>query len=415
MILSCTDRAGGAIFPPMHNNRLDLLTDYPFTRLAALLDGLDPGRAEPIALSIGEPRHAAPVDLLAPLDPANPDWAKYPPTPGIPELRAAIAGWFTRRYALPEGFVEADAHVTPTSGSREALYMAAQLAVPDAVNGKKPAVLIPNPYYQVYLGAALMAGADPVLVNADADTGFLPDFSTVPADVLDRAALAFVCAPANPQGSVASVEYWKTALDLARKHDFLLAADECYSEIHGAEDPPPAGALEAAAQSGSLSHLMVFNSLSKRSNVPGLRLGYMIADAALTKHAFRLRSHGGAPPPIPIQRAAINLLGDEAHVRDSQALYSEKFALADRLLGHHPGYRRPAGGFCLWLKVGDGEDFCRRAWTQAGVKVLPGAYLAQADTNGYNPGAAYVRIALVAPVAQVREALEGIAPLLEEI
>jgi N-succinyldiaminopimelate aminotransferase len=340
------------------------------------------------------------------------DWGKYPPTPGTPDFRSAVAGWITRRYELPPAMIDAEKHVLPVAGSREALFMAAQLCVPPQKNARTPTVLMPNPFYQVYFGAAVMNGAEPVFVPATKDTGFQPDYTSAPKDALERAAMAYVCTPANPQGTVATLERLKDAVTLARKHDFVLISDECYSEIYDAKKPP--GALEAcAALGGDLKNVLVFNSLSKRSSVPGLRSGFVCGDADLIAKFNKLRSHGGAVQPVPVLNASIALWNDEAHVEDNRALYRAKVDDAAQILGGRFGFARPEGGFFLWLDVGDGEKAARALWTKGGIKVLPGGYLARPDVSGRNPGHPYIRVALVHERARTAEALHRLRRILE--
>jgi N-succinyldiaminopimelate aminotransferase len=388
----------------MYNTRLDWLTEYPFQRLAALLEGIKPP-SEPIVMSIGEPQHAPP-DLLHKILAMNPaDWGKYPPTPGSPDYRAAVAAWCTTRYSLPEGFLDAEKHVLSMAGSREGLFMAAQLCVPPQKRGKTPAVLMPNPFYQVYFGAAVMNGADPIFVPATKATHFMPDYMSVPVADLDRAAMAYLCTPANPQGTVGSLDLLKDMVRFARKHDFVLVSDECYSEIYGGA--PPAGALEACVALGEgLANVLVFNSLSKRSSVPGLRAGFVAGDANLIAKFQKLRAHGGAVAPLPVLSAAAALWRDEVHVEDNRRLYRAKTDDAAAIFGSAFDFYRPAGGFFLWLNVGDGEAAAKKLWRDAGVKVLPGGYLARAMSNTKdNPGAAYIRVALVHERERTKAAL----------
>jgi len=379
----------------MYNSQLDGLTDYPFQRLAALLaDVSPPAGVTPVAMSIGEPQHEAPDLIFTALEKHAKDWNKYPPTAGTPGYRTAVADWLTKRYGLPDGFVIPDDHVLPVSGTREGLFMAAQLATPRQKNGQQPAVLMPNPFYQVYLGAAVMCGADPIFVPATKDTDFLPDFRAVEDAVLKRTALAYLCSPANPQGSVASLEQLKSAIELARKHDFVLVGDECYSEIYG--NTPPPGLLEACASLGtSLKNVLVFNSLSKRSSAPGLRAGFVAGDPDLIKKFSQLRSHSGAVQPLPVMAAATELWQDEAHVSINRVKYRQKFDDAERIFGSQFGFKRPAGGFFQWLDVGDSEAATRRLWQDGGIKVLPGAYLSRPGPDGVSPGDQYIRVALV--------------------
>lgn len=391
------------------NQRLDLLTDYPFQRLNDLLQDLPAPPDGGLVMSIGEPQHAAPA-LIAETIARTGGWNRYPPVPGTPEMRAAVAGWASRRYGLPEGMVDAARHVLPVAGTREALYMIGQVAVPTDSGSRAPLALMPNPFYQVYLASAVMNGAEPVMLPAGPETGFLPDVTALPADVLDRAAVVFYCSPANPQGAVAPLETWVELVRLARAHDFLLIADECYSEIW--RSAPPPGALDACRElGGSLDNVVVFNSLSKRSSAAGLRSGAIIGDARVIARFSRLRSYAAAGTPVPMLAAAAALWTDEAHVTENRAKYQTKMNAADRILGPVLGRERvaPEGGFFLWLDVGDGEAVTRRLWQEVGIKVLPGRYLTRDEPDGSNAGARYIRIALVHEPAVVEEALGRIA------
>lgn len=403
----------------MHNPRVDHLTDYPFQRLAALLEGVEPpAGVAPLVMSIGEPQHPVPDLVPGAMAEAAAGWGKYPPPNGTPEWRAAVAGWLRRRYALPEGMIDAESGLIPVSGTREALYMAGQVIIPQAIrDGSRPAALIPNPFYQVYIGAAVMNGAHPVLVDAPAENDFLPDFAALKPAVLERAACMTLCSPANPQGTVAGLKHWMRLVELAREHDMVLIADECYSEIY--RDAPPTGVLEACRElGGDLSHVLVFNSLSKRSNGPGLRSGFVTGDPDLVARFRRLRSYGGAGMPLPVMAAATALWSDEAHVEANRALYRQKMDDAEAILGPRFGLTAPPGGFFLWLDVGavglDGETATRRLWAEAGVKVLPGRYLAQEHDDGTSIGDRYVRVALVHDRATARDGLERIARTLTE-
>ncbi len=398
----------------MYNIRLDGLTEYPFQRLAGLLVGVTPevSAADQIAMSIGEPQHTPPQMILSALTQNLNDWGKYPPTPGTPEFRKAVSAWINRRYNLPNGMFDGDKNLLPVAGSREALYMAGQLCVPPLKNGKAPAVLIPNPFYQVYFGAAVMSDAEPVFVSATAETGYQPDYLNVAPDVLNRTAMAYVCTPANPQGKVATLARLKEMVQLARKHDFVLISDECYSEIYDVSPAP--GALEAcAALGGSLKNVLVFNSLSKRSSAPGLRSGFVAGDPELISKFNKLRSHGGAVQPVPILNASIALWNDEAHVIENRKLYSEKFDDAAQVFGNKFGFYRPDGGFFLWLDVGDGEKAAHALWAKAGIKVLPGGYLARTDANGLNPGNAFIRVALVHDRNRTADAMQRMRRVLD--
>ena len=371
----------------MINDRMAALSEYPFRRLADLLDGVAPAAGvAPIVMSIGEPKHPYPPLVAEVLAAEAGQWGRYPPTVGTPAFRAAAADWLRRRYRLATGLIDADRHVLPCAGTREALFTIALLAVPSTVAGAPPAVLMPDPFYQVYAGAAVLAGAEPVFVAATAESGFLPDFEALPEALLARTALAYLCSPANPQGTVADRAYLTRLVALARRHDFVLAVDSCYGDIYG-ETPPP-GVFEVCAD-GDLGHLIAFHSLSKRSNVPGLRSGFVAGDADLIADFARLRSYSGGASPLPVLAAAAALWGDEAHVEESRALYRRKFDLAEERLA---GFTRPDGGFYLWLDVGDGAETARRLWREVAIKAMPGAYLSHGDPN---PGTAYIRLALV--------------------
>ncbi len=381
-------------FPERFSN----LPDYAFPRLRKLLDPHPPG-GKPIAMTIGEPRHPMP-DFVGPVLAANLDgFAVYPPNDGTPELLAAISGWVQRRYGvhLPED------RLMVLNGTREGLFNACIALCPETKAGKRPIVLMPNPFYQVYAVAALTVGAEPVYVPATAATGFLPDYGALPAEVLARVAVAYICSPANPQGSVASRDYWTALLALAEKHDFIVLADECYSEIW--RTTPPAGVLDVAHATGTdPERVYAFHSLSKRSNLPGLRSGFVAGGSAGIARIRKLRAFAGAPVPLPLQRVSEHAWADEAHVDQSRALYHEKFWLADQIFAGLQGFAVPEGGFFLWLPVEDGEQSALKLWRETGVRVLPGAYLSR-DVGGQNPGKAYLRVALVAPIEETQRGL----------
>jgi succinyldiaminopimelate transaminase len=395
----------------MANDRLDLLPDYPFQRLRDLIDGhAPPAGLAPIVMSIGEPRHAPPPVVARTLADNAALWGRYPPVDGSPDFRRAVADWLTRRFRLPEGMVAPDRHVLPVAGTREALYMVSQLLVPSQKAGRPPVVAMPNPFYQVYAGGAVMAGAEPLYLPATRATGFLPDLGAVPPETWARTAALFLCSPANPQGAVADRAYLAKAIELARTFDFVLVMDECYAEIY--RDEPPPGALEACAAAGDgFANVLVFHSLSKRSSVPGLRSGFVAGDPDLIALFARLRSYGGAGVPEPTLAASAALWRDEAHAAENRALYRAKFDVAERLLGGRLGFYRPAGGFFLWLEVGDGEAAALRLWREAALRVLPGAYLAMGE-GAANPGRAFIRVALVHDAATVEEGLGRLARVL---
>ena len=371
----------------------------------------EPG-ASPIDLTIGEPRHGVPrfaADIIAD------HWTsfgKYPPIGGIPELRQAIAEWLLRRYELDPALLDGERHILPLCGTREGLVSALTMAV--ALKGNRNAsVLMPNPFYQAYYAAALTAGCEPVLLAATAATGFLPGLDALDPKLLDRTAAFYLASPANPQGAMASAAYLEHLIGLARKHGFYVFSDECYSEIY--QNEPPHGALEIAAKTGGFDRVLVFNSLSKRSNAPGLRSGFIAGDGAFLKGYLQYRNVASPQVPVPIQHASAALWADEEHVARSRALYREKLALASQKLGALPGYYEPAGGFFLWLDLsnfGGGERAAETIWKGCGVKILPGAYLAQPDATRVNPAKDYARLALVDPLDVTREALDRLASIL---
>ncbi|WP_101067550.1 aminotransferase class I/II-fold pyridoxal phosphate-dependent enzyme [Roseovarius salinarum] len=383
----------------MFPERFSNLPAYAFPRLRRLLDGHAPG-GEVLHMTIGEPQHAFPPWVSGIIAEHAAGFGRYPPNDGTPELRAAFAGWLARRYGVE---VDADTQLMPLNGTREGLYNAAMALCPERKGGGAPAILLPNPFYQVYMVAALSVDAEPVFVPATRDTGHLPDYTALPADTLDRAALAYICSPANPQGAVAGQDYWRDLIGLAERHDFQILADECYSEIY--RDTPPPGALEVAAEMGAHpERVVVFHSLSKRSNLPGLRSGFVAGGPESIARMKQLRAYAGAPLPLPLQRAAEKVWADETHVVENRALYAEKFAKADEILAEVPGYAGPQAGFFLWLPVDDGEAAALKLWTETGVRVLPGAYLGR-QVGGENPGTGYIRAAMVAPLEEMTRGL----------
>jgi aspartate/methionine/tyrosine aminotransferase len=392
--------------------RFSDLPDYAFPRLRRLLADIPPGGGAPVDMTIGEPRHPMPEFVPRVLADTAQGFAKYPPNDGTPGLRGAIADWLERRSGA---HCDPDTEVMALNGTREGLFNACLALCPERKAGARPAVLIPNPFYQVYAVAARAAGAEPVYVEARAETGFLPDFGALPPDVLARTTVAYLCSPSNPQGAVADPPFWRDLLALAERHDFRVFSDECYSEIW--RDAPPPGAWDMAAEAGvDRARIVVFNSLSKRSNLPGLRAGFVASGAENMARLKQLRAYAGAPLPLPVQHAAEAAWRDEAHVEASRALYHEKYALADDVLGGMSGYHAPAAGFFLWLKVperiGGGEAAARLLWRRAGVRVLPGAYLGR-DGGAGNPGADYVRVAMVADAGEMTRGLNALRQIFE--
>ena len=383
----------------MFPERFSNLPAYAFPRLRALLDSHSAG-GPVLHMTIGEPKHAFPDWVGDVLAQSVAEFNRYPPNNGTDELRAAIRDWIKRRYGVT---VDPETEIMPLNGTREGLYNAAMALCPETKGGKQPVVLTPNPFYQVYAVAAASVGAEAVFVPATAETGHLPDYEGLPADVLDRTTLAYICSPANPQGAVASREYWERLIALAEKHDFRILADECYSEIY--RNDAPTGALQVARDVGAdPERVLIFHSLSKRSNLPGLRSGFVAGGPECLKRIQQLRNYSGAPLPLPIQRVSERVWADEAHVVENRALYQAKFDLADRILGNVPGYQSPEAGFFLWLPVADGEEAALKLWTETGVRVLPGAYLSR-DTAQGNPGKGYIRVALVASAQETEDGL----------
>ncbi|WP_417320485.1 aminotransferase class I/II-fold pyridoxal phosphate-dependent enzyme [Emcibacter sp.] len=402
----------------MLNSRLKALPDYPFPRMRALLGEISPGDPDGLNMSVGEPQHAIPDFVADILDRERATYHKYPPVAGTPDWQQAVAGWLERRFEIASGTIGAD-HLVPLSGSREGLFAIGMVTIDRRKNGQMPAVLMPNPFYQPYAGAAIAAGAEPVYVNAEAKDGFLPDYEALPKELLERTALCFICSPANPQGSLASLDYLKKAILLARKYDFVLVGDECYSEIYDSE--VPAGILQACVElakegkgdaDNPFHNVVCFNSLSKRSNLAGLRSAFMAGDPVIAAECRRLRNYGGSPLPLPVYAASAAAWRDEEHVIENRALYRRKFDLAEKYLSGRFGFIRPPGGFCLWLDVGDGEEATKALWREAGIKVLPGAYLAREGQNGVNPGVPYIRLVLVHGEELLEPTLAKIATIL---
>jgi len=390
------------------NPRLELLRPYPFERLRALLAGARPPASLPhIPLSIGEPKHAPPAFVGEALTRALGTLGSYPLALGLPELRETIARWLERRFALPADAVNPESMVLPVNGTREGLFAFVQ-AVVDA-GRPAPAVLMPNPFYQIYEGAALLAGAEPVYLNCDAAQGYLPDLDAVPAATWARCEVLFLCTPGNPTGAVMPVDYLRRVLDLSDRHGFVVASDECYSEIYPDESRPPPGLLQVAHATGrtSFERCVVFHSLSKRSSVPGLRSGFVAGDPKILA-GFRLyRTYHGCAVPLHTQLASVPAWADETHVIENRRLYREKFARVVPMLREVMAVDVPDGAFYLWLAVGDDEAFTCRLFEQQHVTVLPGSYLAR-DTAGGNPGRGRVRVSLVASVEDCVEAARRI-------
>jgi N-succinyldiaminopimelate aminotransferase len=390
------------------NPRLARLQPYPFEKLRALLGGAPPSAAfQPINLSIGEPKHPTPDLVKRALAGALDGLASYPATGGMPALREAIAAWLQRRYAVPP--LDSATQVLPVNGSREALFAFAQAVIDPS--GGRARVVCPNPFYQIYEGAALLAGAEPLFVNATAASGYRVRWDDLSAAAWSDVGLVYVCSPGNPAGTVLRLDDWRHLFALSDRHGFVIASDECYAELYGDESGPPLGALQAAHQLGRPAYprLVVFSSLSKRSNAPGMRSGFVAGDAALLKAFLLYRTYHGSAMSPPVQLASTVAWGDEAHVRENRRLYAEKYRAVLPLFAAPLQTYRPEGGFYLWVRTPiDDCEFARALHRDYNVLVLPGSYLAR-HAHGENPGAGHVRLALVAPLADCIEACERIA------
>lgn len=384
----------------MSNPLLDRLQPYPFERLRALMAGITPNPAlKPINLSIGEPKHPTPAILTDALQASMAGLATYPATIGLPELRAAIAGWIKRRYGVA---VNSDTQVLPALGSREALFSFAQVVLNPAEAGAR--VLSPNPFYQIYEGAALLGGATPHYIPLQAHGQC--DYGSVPANIWAKTRLVYVCSPGNPTGAVLDQSQWTLLFEASDRYGFAIASDECYSEIYLDESAPPLGALSAAVACGrnDFRNLVVFSSLSKRSNAPGLRSGFVAGDATLLKQFLKYRTYHGSAMSTTIQMASIAAWNDDAHVRENREQYTRKFKVVTPILQKRFEVSQPQAGFYLWMKTpGCDQAFCQQALQQHNVHLLPGSFLAR-EVDGFNPGSGHVRIALVAPLDECTEA-----------
>lgn len=396
------------------NHDLDLLHPYPFEKLAALKAAVKPpAELTDIMLSIGEPKHEPPAFVLETLVRNLSKLSNYPTTKGIPELREAIAVWATNRFNLNTDSFSADKHVLPVNGTREALFAFAQ-AIVDRTK-PNPIILSPNPFYQIYEGAAILSGAEPYFLNCTPKNNFIPDFAAVPAEVWERTQLLFICSPGNPTGAVMSTAQLKELIALADKYDFVIASDECYSELYFDEQNPPAGLLQACAELGrdDFARCVVFHSLSKRSNLPGLRSGFVGGDAKILEKFLLYRTYHGCAMPVPTQLASVSAWKDEQHVIENREAYRQKFDAVLKILDGTLDVTMPDASFYLWAKTSTtstaikGEVFAQKLFESQKVTVLPGSYLAR-EANGINPGEDYVRMALVAPLAECIEAAERI-------
>jgi N-succinyldiaminopimelate aminotransferase len=382
----------------------------PFVRLRELLGNAEPGKPA-ISLAVGEPQHPVPA-FVGPVVAAHiGEFGRYPMNKGLDAFCEAAASWLGRRFALPRP-IDPLSEMLVLNGSREGLFLAA-IAAARFVGGRggRPAMLIPNPFYAAYAAGAVAANCEPVYLPATAATGFLPDLDALPEELLARTVALFMASPSNPQGAVADLAYLKRLVALARRYGFLIFSDECYSEIYTRH--APAGMLEAAGP--DFANVVEFQSLSKRSNLPGLRIGFAAGDQKFLARFLELRNVSAPQVPMPMQRVAIAAYGDEAHVEENRRLYALKFDLADQIIGDRYGYRRPAGGFFLWLDVsahGGDEVATLRLWREAGLRVVPGRYLARDQADGSNPGRGYIRVAMVQDQDTTAQALHRLVEVL---
>lgn len=384
------------------SRRFSNLPEYAFPRLRRLLDQYS-GGGTVIDMTIGEPKHPMPDFVNEIISQHIDEFMKYPPNEGHPELLQAITGWIKRRYNIS---LNPTTQILALNGTREGLFNAALSLCPKEKNGKKSKILMPNPFYQVYAVATTAVGADPVFVPAYRENNFLPDFHALSDNILSTTSICYICSPSNPQGAVADKEYWVNLITLAEKHDFIIFADECYSEIY--RHSPPIGALQVAKElNADPNRVIIFHSLSKRSNMPGLRSGFAAGGKESIAHLKQLRSYSGAPLPLPLQHVATKAWSDEKHVKISRALYQEKYEIADKIFIGINGYLSPKAGFFLWLPVNDGEEAALKLWRETGVRVLPGAYLSRKVTKG-DVANGFIRVALVQPKKETQSGLLAI-------
>jgi len=394
------------------NPNLDILWPYPFFRLKKLLHGIKPAAKAHISLAIGEPKNPTPDFIQEELINNISETSAYPATQGIPKLRQAIADWLISRFKIPASALAVDKNILPVNGTREALFALAQAAIDK--NAKNPLVILPNPFYQIYEGATLLAGATPKFINLVPDNNFKADFSNIEKAEWDECQLLYICSPNNPTGSVLELGVLQKLIALSLKHNFIIAADECYSEIYPDEDNPPPGLLQAAIKMGhrDFKNCVVFHSLSKRSNCPGLRSGFIAGDAKILEKFLLYRTYHGCAMPLHHQHASAAAWADEAHVEENRHQYREKFTAVLEILQNQLDIGAPDAGFYLWVKVaGSDTEFARKLYAEENLSVLPGSFLAR-ETNGYNPGNKYIRIALVPTLEECIEAARRISNIL---
>jgi len=400
------------------NSRLAELQPYPFQKLAELIHGLTPQSGKSaIRLSMGEPQHAAPDFVLEALKVNLAGLSNYPTTKGSAELRKSISAWATRRFKLDKIALDPERHVLPVAGTREALFSIAQAVIDRRVNSQRPSVVMPNPFYQIYEGAALLAGAKPYFMNAVEENGYRADFAQVPEEIWQKVPLIYICSPGNPTGAVLTHSDLAGLIELAHQYNFIIASDECYSEIYFDEAKPPVGLLQVANDLGiqDYKHCLVFHSLSKRSSLPGLRSGFVAGDGAVLEQYHQYRTYHGCALPPPTQAASQAAWNDEAHVRTNRNLYRTKFDAVLKILKPVLDVKKPEAGFYLWPRLPQNDEtFTRELYARENVLVLPGSYLSRA-TEGGNPGKNRVRMALVAPLAECIEAAQRVRNYVESL
>ena len=392
------------------NENLALLNDYPFQRLNNLLKDIEtPKDKKVLILSIGEPQHKPPKFIKEIINKNYSKWGKYPPTLGMDKLNIASINWVKRRFKLPKDMVNYKDNIVQLAGTREGLFNIALALTPRRrKNNLKPAILIPDPFYQVYAGASRISGADPVFVSSLKENGFIPAFSNVDKKTLSRTSIIYVCSPSNPEGISLKLKNWKDLIVLARKNNSTLIVDECYTDIYS--DIPPMGVLEACDKLNTdISNIVSFHSLSKRSNLPGFRSGFAVGDKNIITNFKKLRHYCAGQQPIPIQEAAAALWEDDAHAEKNRAKYKKKFQIAKSIFKKEYGFYIPDGGFYLWLNVGNGEKITQKLWEKKGIKVMPGSFLSRTDSSK-----AYIRVALVSSIAETDSALKSIYDLLSK-
>ena len=394
------------------NPLLSKLQPYPFERLNRLKEGVQPPQGlSPISLSIGEPKHPTPEFIAEELKRHLNELTQYPATLGIRSLREGISEWLIKRFKLSPDALNPDTQILPCNGTREALFSFAQAVV---APNEGALVLMPNPFYQIYEGAAFLAGAEPYFLNTTRDNGYLPDFDSIPDEIWSRCQLLYICSPGNPTGAVIPAKMHYQLIELAERFDFIIASDECYSELYNDENQPPQGLLQSAQEMGNqtFERCVVFHSLSKRSNAPGLRSGFIAGDAKVLSKFLLYRTYHGCALSLPIQKASLSAWKDEGHVIENRKLYRAKFKAVHSILGNELDFEIPAAGFYIWPKVpGDDQEFTRALYAHKNIQVLPGSFLSR-DHYGTNPGRGHVRMALVAPLHECVSAAERILDFL---